>query len=107
MISLRSNICVQTLNFTRFDQVPSEGNGIRQMVMNVKEARTVNWIKSQIYSLAVGANAAYLIALNRMAALGKTKSIKKAQDGFQVKTVIDMFVKNNERDKVLSDYNFL
>lgn len=98
---------MQTLNLTKFDQLPSEGNGIRQMVISVTEAMTINWIKSEIYALAVAANAAYIISLDRMAALDRQKDIKQAQDQYQVKTVIDMFVKRNERDKVLSDYNFL
>jgi hypothetical protein len=87
--------------------VPSEGNGIRQMVMSVNEAMTVNWIKSQIYVLAIAANSAYIITLDRMAALDRQKDIKQAQDQYQVKTVLDMYVKRNERDWVLSNYNFL
>lgn len=77
------------------------------MVMSVNEAMTVNWIKSQIYVLAIAANSAYIITLDRMAALDRQKDIKQAQDQYQVKTVLDMYVKRNERDWVLSNYNFL
>lgn len=107
MISMRSEMCIQTLNFTRFDQVPREGNGISQMVLTVGSPETINWLKSQLFTFAVASNAAYIISMNRLAALGRPKDITKTTKEHQAKTVMDMFITNSERDPVLSQYNFI
>lgn len=49
-LSMKTEICVQTLNLTLYDQWPIEGNGISNFVISVNSQRTLNYVKRQLYA---------------------------------------------------------
>jgi len=107
MISMKSEMCIQTMNMTRFDIEPAEGDGITQMILGVGQPMVINWIKSQLFSLATAANTAYLISMNRLAALENRETVKFVEEKFLAKSLMGKFVENSERDPILSQYHFI
>lgn len=49
-LSMKTEICTQTLNLTLYDQWPIEGNGISNFVVSINSQRTLNSVKKQLYS---------------------------------------------------------
>jgi len=61
MITIKSQICMQTLNLTMYDQWPAQGHGITQFVASLKSQDDSNDIKLQIYQLSIAINTAYSV----------------------------------------------
>lgn len=106
-LSMKSEICIQTLNLTLYDQWPIEGNGISNFVVAVNSQRTLNYVKRQLYSLAIASNTAYTVYLDRLAALGRQGDIKDISDENKVKTLMDQFMVKSEDDVMLREQFYL
>lgn len=101
IITFKSEICMAAINLTIYDEQPVEGNGISKFVVSVDNQKKLNLLKRQTYSMAIGANAAYIIYLNRLAALNRMNDWTNIINGYQIKTLMDNFLKTSETDPIL------
>lgn len=101
IITFKSEICMAAINLTIYDEQPVEGNGISKFVVSVDNQKKLNLLKRQTYSMAIGANSAYIIYLNRLAALNRMNDWTNIINGYQIKTLMDNFLKTSETDPIL------
>lgn len=85
-ISMKTQICSQTLDLTMFDDVPHHGRGISKFVLALNSQKAYNKMSTQNYNILYAINATYSVYLNRLVALNRKSEAIDIQNGHKVKT---------------------
>lgn len=106
-ITQKSEVCIQALNITQFNQNFATGNGITTFIKQIDNPYAIEKTQNQLTQLTIAVNTAYTIYQNRLVALGRLQDYIKIKGDKYVKTLLNEFKTSYTTDAILKEQYFI